>query len=912
MPPVSRHLPSHRSGLTVSRHVIEQLRRWKALAPAAFLLSMALFCGAAFWESAYLRADTQADLGDTTGHLAGQVSGRIAKVQPSPTQPALFDAGQALHNTVHRQLPWLILAIGAVVSLLIALCLRLHQRHRVVVSGLKAAQEQELGNERLRSQTLLATTVDGICTLDDDGLLVQANPAFLSMLGLDPAAVGSLRATGAGAKADAGLGHALMDELMAVQTSAVLEREHRRPDGSLVDVEVTARSVVIEGRRLIHCVARDITERKKSMATLELLRRCLEHSNDVVLITEAAPIDMPGPRIVFVNKAFEHATGYTREEAIGNTPRMLQGPESDRGTLDRIRSAMSDWQPIRIEVLNYTKSGQKFCSELSIVPIADATGWFTHWISIQRDVTARKQQEERTQRAEALLRTAIETINEAFVIFDPQDRLVFCTEKYKHLYAHVAHLIVPGVSYEALIRSSAEQGAYPEAIGRVDEWVKERLATRQTDERSLLQKNSNGQTLRILDRKTADGYTVGFRIDLTELQLAREGAEAATLAKSQFLAAMSHEIRTPMNGILGMAQLLCTPNLPDTEREQYAHTIVNSGRTLLALLNDILDLSKVEAGKLRLESIAFEGRPIVSDTQALFAEAAAAKGLQLEATWQGPLNQTYLGDPYRLRQMLTNLLSNAVKFTDQGSIHVQATELRRIGNRATLEFSVSDSGPGITEAQLPLLFQPFSQTDSTVTRLFGGSGLGLSIVQNLAQLMHGDVHVSSTPGVGSRFWFQVDVDILHRPRGAPGDPLFGNPEEATPTARKLAGRILVAEDNPTNQLVITAQLAKLGYPASLLILVPDGQQALDYLTQQGDVDLVLMDVQMPVMNGLQATQQIRHWEAGLDRAPVPIIALSADAYEKNRQDCRACGMNDFLAKPLDLAELRTMLQAWLN
>jgi signal transduction histidine kinase len=591
---------------------------------------------------------------------------------------------------------------------------------------------------------------------------------------------------------------------------------------------------------------------------------------------------------------------------------MLQGPESDRGTLDRIRSAMSDWQPIRIEVLNYTKSGQKFCSELSIVPIADATGWFTHWISIQRDVTARKQQEERTQRAEALLRTAIETIDEAFVIFDPQDRLVFCTEKYKHLYAHVAHLIVPGVSYEALIRSSAEQGAYPEAIGRVDEWVKERLATRQTDERSLLQKNSNGQTLRILDRKTADGYTVGFRIDLTELQLAREGAEAATLAKSQFLAAMSHEIRTPMNGILGMAQLLCTPNLPDTEREQYAHTIVNSGRTLLALLNDILDLSKVEAGKLRLESIAFEGRPIVSDTQALFAEAAAAKGLQLEATWQGPLNQTYLGDPYRLRQMLTNLLSNAVKFTEQGSIRVQATELRRIGNRATLEFSVSDSGPGITEAQLPLLFQPFSQTDSTVTRLFGGSGLGLSIVQNLAQLMHGDVHVSSTPGVGSRFWFQVDVDILHRPRGEPGDPLFGNPEEATPAARKLAGRILVAEDNPTNQLVITAQLAKLGYPASLLILVQDGQQALDYLTQQGDVDLVLMDVQMPVMNGLQATEQIRYWEAGLDRAPVPIIALSADAYEKNRQDCRACGMNDFLAKPVDLAELRATLQAWLS
>jgi CheY-like chemotaxis protein len=142
--------------------------------------------------------------------------------------------------------------------------------------------------------------------------------------------------------------------------------------------------------------------------------------------------------------------------------------------------------------------------------------------------------------------------------------------------------------------------------------------------------------------------------------------------------------------------------------------------------------------------------------------------------------------------------------------------------------------------------------------------------------------------------------------------LFGNPEEATPAARKLAGRILVAEDNPTNQLVITAQLAKLGYPASLLILVQNGQQALDHFTQQGDVDLVLMDVQMPVMNGLQATEQIRYWEAGLDRAPVPIIALSADAYEKNRQDCRAFGMNDFLAKPVDLADLRATLQAWLS
>ena len=250
------------------------------------------------------------------------------------------------------------------------------------------------------------------------------------------------------------------------------------------------------------------------------------------------------------------------------------------------------------------------------------------------------------------------------------------------------------------------------------------------------------------------------RIAALQLLEAQQDADAANLAKSQFLATMSHEIRTPMNGILGMAQLLLMPESKEDVRQEYARTILNSGETLLSLLNDILDLSKVEAGKLELRPSAFDPTHLINETATLFHEPIEAKGLKIERAWTGPAEVRYSGDHLRLRQMLTNLISNAVKFTDHGFIRIEGSEVHRDADTALLEFSVTDTGIGIARDKLDRLFQPFSQVDGSITRQYGGSGLGLSIVNNLAHLMGGETGIDSEPGKGSRFWFRVTMTLI--------------------------------------------------------------------------------------------------------------------------------------------------------
>ncbi|MEI6415660.1 MAG: ATP-binding protein, partial [Pseudomonadota bacterium] len=409
---------------------------------------------------------------------------------------------------------------------------------------------------------------------------------------------------------------------------------------------------------------------------------------------------------------------------------------------------------------------------------------------------------------------------------------------------------------------------------------------------------------------------MGITQDITERKLAevhlidaREQAHQANLAKSRFLATMSHEIRTPMNGILGMAQLLQMADLKDSERQSYARVILNAGRTLLTLLNDILDLSKVEANKVKLEYIALEPGRILDEIQALFEEAARLKSLRLESRWLGPV-ALYLGDRHRLSQMLSNLVDNAIKFTAKGHIAIEAREVERMGTTATLEFSISDTGIGVSEEARLLLFEPFSQVDSSMTRQYGGTGLGLSIVRGLAHLMGGEVGCESSPGQGSRFWFRIRAEVVVAPEKRYLARAQRPKENHTDIPITLSGRILMAEDNPLNSMVIEAFLKRFGVT---VLLAKNGQEAFDAATRVDDpVHLILMDLHMPILDGYAVTKRIRQWERDHDQQRRPIIALTADAFEEDRQRCLATGMDDFISKPIVFETLITTLSRWLT
>ncbi|WP_328577795.1 hybrid sensor histidine kinase/response regulator [Ideonella sp. BN130291] len=407
---------------------------------------------------------------------------------------------------------------------------------------------------------------------------------------------------------------------------------------------------------------------------------------------------------------------------------------------------------------------------------------------------------------------------------------------------------------------------------------------------------------------------------LAEAQRLRAAAEAANRAKSEFLAIVSHEIRTPMNGILGTADLLV--RAPLAEREQaLAETLLRSGRNLLGIINDILDLSRIEANELQVQSAPFSPRALMAEVHDLFVNYAQGKGLSLVLEVSDAVPPAVMGDADRMRQVLGNLVSNAIKFSDAGRVRMHLGGHTDDGRLWHLCFQVEDSGVGIPPEAHDRVFQPFAQVDASAARRFGGTGLGLAISQRLVHLMGGRIDFHSRPGQGTRFWCELPMPVADE---LPAEPEPGAVPEfrfahsgamplapARPVERaegsSRARHVLVVEDNAVNALVVEAQLASLGCTSRI---ASDGEEALQCL-REGSYDLVLMDCMLPTISGYQATQRWREEERQRGLPHLPIIALTANALASNLEEALAAGMDDFLTKPCPVDKLAAVLRRWL-
>ena len=675
------------------------------------------------------------------------------------------------------------------------------------------------------------------------------------------------------------------------KTHLTAEYPMRRKDGSIFWCFLTGVKLPLQDGEIgVVWSIIDITERKQAEIALKRLSLAVEQSANIVVITD------PHGVIQYVNPRFSEATGYSPEEAIGQTPRILKSGYHPPELYAELWQTITTGQPWRGELLNKTKDGTEFWEQATITPLLDDTGAIINFVAIKEIISERKA----TERQMALLNFALDTIHEAAFMADKDARFYYVNQEASR---------ATGYSREELLT----MGITDIDTGySLDDWPafwQQLMAQRSmTFEGSHRDKSGRFYPVEITANYlefNGKGYNLGLVRDITErkkieaaLQEAKERAESANRAKTEFLANMSHELRTPMHGIISTIHLLQSTKL-DHEQDEYLENVELSAKSLLAIISDILDISKVEAGKLEFEYVDFSLRQTLHEIIGSQTYTISQKGLELICDLPEELPDTLQGDALRVKQIFLNLLGNAIKFTAQGRITVALRQISRDRNSVTLRLSVSDTGIGMSAAAMERIFAPFEQADSSTTRKYGGTGLGLSICRRLVELMGGRIWAESKEEVGSSFHVELPFLLQKQPERSLSQVV----KEALPEQRPTRSlKILLAEDNQINARSMTAILSRMGHQVTA---VEDGLQALEQW-RTTEWDCILMDVQMPVMDGIEATRQIRQ-EQQQRGSHTAIFALTAHALRGDRERIMAEGFDNYIAKPVDIELLLAAL-----
>ncbi|MBF0410284.1 MAG: response regulator [Candidatus Riflebacteria bacterium] len=540
---------------------------------------------------------------------------------------------------------------------------------------------------------------------------------------------------------------------------------------------------------------------------------------------------------------------------------------------------------------------------------------------VNREITEARQRKERKTSEETLrkLSYAVEQSSAIVMITDIDEKIEYVNPEFTEVTGYSSQEVI-GKSPSFLASGDLPEISLKEILAAKKNWKGEFLNRRKNGElyweyaEISPALDSEGNVLSYV--KIAEDITEKKRIN-EELKKARDAAESASKAKTQFLANVSHELRTPLNGIIGMTELLLELSLGPKERE-YSEIVRSSACSLLNIVGDIIDLAKVESNQLVIDEIPFEPSKLIRDILPLLEGILFKKNLKYEIKLDPAIPDILIGDSRRIRQVLLALVGNAVKFTIQGGINISASAGEISGDVINVLFSVKDTGIGITPEHCEKLFRPFEQIDGSFTRKYGGLGTGLVLTQYLVNLLHGTIGVKSEPGTGSDFFFSVPLKYKVAEISS-SSPVF----ETAPVAikapetsdagiikavseKEIKKSVIVAEDDPVNQFLIFSQITKLGYGCQV---VSNGQLALELLAEE-DFKMIIMDCQMPVMDGLTATRVIRKLES--EKRNIPIVALTAHVSAEDRCKCIECGMNDFMSKPVSLVQLREILKKYMN